>query len=816
MSCKDCPLKGRPKMKVKPNTHPFAMIYRAPSKMEVKEQEWGANKAGRRLKLWCKEEGIPWASLHHNAAIQCYPPYDFKDWAKAIECCRSRLERQLKKAGVEYILAYGEHAWSGVVEKKKWYEWHGEEYEHNGRKILSTWAPSFALQGKGAYWDIIWIHSKRAWRLHQGEEEVLPWPEIVVEPDEYMVECLERLAKERVLGFDIETLGVNPLKDPITALGFASADLAVSIPFPTEKWFESSVEKKVLRLARRILADPEILLAAQNCIHDVAGMRSQGWDVEGVYYDTLIQSHIYAPEIQKHDLGALATWYFALPRWKTIFGAKGDEKGDAKWAVTNYEEWMDLGIYNGQDAWTTRQLALKQHDVLETEVHRGVELYENKIKLNEIAIKKYMRGILIDVEEKERLYALTSAKQKEAQKELDAIGRETNFTALYNATIADPKKHLLKFNAESTKQLRFMLFKVLGVIPTKRTESGEWSTDKEVLKKLLTSPDERVRRLCRSLLTKRKWRKLESSYLSNLPLDENNVTHPVGKSYGARTGRWTYTEPAIQTIPKVTHEVGGRKLSLRNLIRARGNGWVVEADYKNLEVFIIAYLSGEKGLIAAQKNSEDVHRKVAEGLYPSVEITKQLRGSAKTFEFKLNYGGTDYKSLHEQLALMFDGITLKDVVRMADRYFISNPRIKKWHKDALAFARTYDYMECPISGRRFYYYGNVEPPKVYNPTIQGTGSDLIDRAMIGLDKELRWDETEGILFQAHDAMILETDRVVWLCERLKHHMEKPVMLCGHEVSLGIDFKIGKRWGEAVEYGTIEEVYGAANKGVFDV
>lgn len=253
------------------------------------------------------------------------------------------------------------------------------------------------------------------------------------------------------------------------------------------------------------------------------------------------------------------------------------------------------------------------------------------------------------------------------------------------------------------------------------------------------------------------------------------------------TGRWGSANPNLQNIPK----------SLRGLFQAREGMYFVEADYSQLELRILAYLAQDAPLLKAYSEGSDVHTLNARDLFQKDKVNPNERKLAKVFVYGVNYGGSE-KTIHQQLAPGFPTLTLEMVEKLKQRWEEAHPDIVSWQDRQLQGARKNKYVECPLSGRRFYFYmGKVEPTKCYNFVIQGTAADLMNEAILDIDKSIDegWGKGAEILIQLHDAILLEGTNPPAMYELLGTHMEKDL----GQMKFPVDISLGKTWGEMKEY-----------------
>jgi DNA polymerase-1 len=219
---------------------------------------------------------------------------------------------------------------------------------------------------------------------------------------------------------------------------------------------------------------------------------------------------------------------------------------------------------------------------------------------------------------------------------------------------------------------------------------------------------------------------------------------------------------------------------------------IIEADYSQLELRIVALLAGDEELLEWYAQGIDVHLRNAAGLFSTDKPTKKQRDLAKRFVYGCNYGG-EAGTIWASLAPKFPGLTLTDVTRMMTRWKMQRLPITRWQKGLLKNAYRNDYVEAPLSGRREYFHGQPEVTKILNYPIQATAADVIDAALPKVWHSLRQIQS-WVLFQVHDSLVAETPHVEECKKRMARHMTKTVRLNGRACKFPIDFKVGKSWG----------------------
>mgnify|MGYP002655788328 CR=1 FL=1 len=349
------------------------------------------------------------------------------------------------------------------------------------------------------------------------------------------------------------------------------------------------------------------------------------------------------------------------------------------------------------------------------------------------------------------------------------------------------------FNLASTKQLQEILFDKLGLPVLQKTPKGAPSTNEEVLEELSYSHE-----LPKILVEHRGLSKLKSTYTDKLPQMVNSQTGRVHTSYHqavTATGRLSSSDPNLQNIP-IRNEEGRR---IRQAFIAREGYSIVAADYPQIELRIMAHLSGDQGLINAFSQGKDIHRSTAAEMFGVSldEVTSEQRRNAKAINFGLIYGMSAF-GLSRQL-----GISRPDAQKYMDLYFQRYPSVQQFMTDIRAKAKAQGYVET-LFGRRLYLpdinSSNAMRRKgaervAINAPMQGTAADIIKRAMIKLDEVICHDPDIEMIMQVHDELVFEvrSEKVAFFREQIKQHMEAAAELV---VPLIVEVGVGQNWDEA--------------------
>jgi len=256
------------------------------------------------------------------------------------------------------------------------------------------------------------------------------------------------------------------------------------------------------------------------------------------------------------------------------------------------------------------------------------------------------------------------------------------------------------------------------------------------------------------------------------------TVHATWNPTGARTGRWASRRPNLMNQPWV----------MKNLFKARDGFMIIDADFSQIELRIMALLSGDESLLRWYAEGWDVHTQNARDLFGVEKPTKNQRNLAKRFVYAVLYGAED-ETIWSSLVVDFPSLSLTDVSRLKKRWNRAHPAITKYQRGQLKIAYKHDYVEGPMSGRRLFFYGQVEPNKVYNTPNQDTGAVIVNGAVKRINERIDWENT-AIIAQVHDSIVLESRQPEWAYTMLIKEMQRPVTLNGSTISFPVDVSMG--------------------------
>jgi len=518
-----------------------------------------------------------------------------------------------------------------------------------------------------------------------------------------------------------------------------------------------------------VLSNERIGKIGHNIKYDLLVLEAHGFYVNGVTFDTMIASYCLDPERRSHALDTLAIEFcrHKMTTYKELF-LKGDSKRDIRTVPLKR-----LAPYSCEDADFTMRLKRIFEKALRD---FGFERLFHDIEVPLCLVLKRMEreGISIDLN---KLRVMSA----EVSRELE------NLTKIIHEIAGE------EFNINSSKQLQRILFEKLGLSPIRRTKTG-YSTDMEVLLELV--PEHEIAEL---ILEHRQLSKMASTYIDALPRLVHPSTNRIHTSFNqtvTATGRLSSSNPNLQNIPIRTEL--GRKI--RSAFVPRSGNILMDADYSQIELRIMAHLSGDEALMGAFLEGVDVHRRTAARIHgvPEDVVDEGMRALAKTINFGVIYG-MGARGLSRQL-----GISADDAKSFIDEYFRRYPGVGDYIDRSKKEAGKNGYVETLLGRRRMLPDIHSDDARVrsfseriaINMPIQGTAADLIKMAMINIDRSISDRDLESrMILQVHDELVFDVkpgERET-MEELVRKHMESALEL---NVPLRVDIGTGENWLEA--------------------
>lgn len=585
---------------------------------------------------------------------------------------------------------------------------------------------------------------------------------------------LEKLERSDLIAFDTETTSLDPMQAELVGLSFA-IDAFEAIYIPVGHNYPGVSEQldrdTVLEALKPLLESESPGKVGQHIKYDMNVLSRYNLAVEGVAFDTMLESYVLNSTGSRHDMDSLALKYLGhqTTHYEDIAG-----KG-AKQISFSQVSIEDAGHYAAEDADITLRLHQHLWPKLQAEPALKRVLTEIEIPLIPVLARMEQTGVLIDGK------SLLQQSSELAKRMLE-LEKQAHIAA------GQP------FNLGSPKQLQQILFEKLELPVIRKTPKGQPSTAEDVLKELAVEYE-----LPKLILENRSISKLKSTYTDKLPEQINPHTGRVHTSYHqavAATGRLSSSNPNLQNIPIRTPL--GRKI--RTAFIAPPGSIVLAADYSQIELRIMAHLSGDKGLLKAFHEGVDVHRATAGEVFgvDYGKVTDDQRRAAKAINFGLMYGMSAF-GLGRQL-----DISRPEAQEYMDTYFSRYPGVRTFMEETREQAREQGYVET-LFGRRLYLpeinASNMMRRQgaeraAINAPMQGTAADIIKIAMIRVDNWLQTDKPGArLVMQVHDELVLEVEkeRLDLVSDAVVKHMSDAAKL---DVPLVVDVGSGADWDTA--------------------
>jgi len=585
---------------------------------------------------------------------------------------------------------------------------------------------------------------------------------------------LDRLQDAELIAFDTETTSLDPLEAEIVGVSFAvTSGEAAYVPLAHDyPGIPSQLARdEVLARLKPLLEDPHLPKVGQNLKYDMAVLERYGIRCAGLRYDTMLESYVLNSTLARHDMDTLALTYLD---YKTLLYEDVTGKGAAQRPFGSVD--LELATrYAAEDA----DITLRLHQTLWprlAETGRLQEVFDTiEMPLVPVLARMERNGVLIDAAMLHRQSGELGARMRELEGQIYSLAGS-------------------EFNLGSPKQIQEILFEKLGLPVIEKTPKGQPSTAESVLQELAADYP-----LPGLILEHRALSKLKSTYTDRLPEQVSPRTGRLHTSYHqavAATGRLSSSNPNLQNIP-IRTEFGRR---IRQAFIAPPGHRLLAADYSQIELRILAHLSGDASLLAAFTRGMDIHRATAGeifGIDPR-DVTADQRRSAKAINFGLIYGMSSF-GLARQL-----GIERNAAQEYMDLYFARYPAVKRLMDETRRSAGELGYVET-LFGRRLYLpeirsrnrqRREYAERAAINAPMQGTAADIIKRAMLKVDG---WLQRNGdditMIMQVHDELVFEVpeERVEAAVAHISAAMSSAAELA---VPLEVGIGVGLNWDEA--------------------
>lgn len=579
---------------------------------------------------------------------------------------------------------------------------------------------------------------------------------------------VDNLLKQKVVCFDTETTSLNELEAELVGMSFSyKKGLAYYIPLSEDR----TEVLQTLEIFRPFFEKEDLLKIAHNLKYDYKVLKQYDITVKGAMFDTMIAHYLLNPD-GRHGMDYLSEVYlnYKPVSIETIIGKKGKKQGSFRDADLRTQT-----DYAAEDADITFQLyelfapQLKKENLEEL-------FYNIEMPLMEVLAKMELAGISLD----EKWLAQESIDLENDLKQLE--------TTIFELSGEE-------FNMNSPKQLGEILFEKMQLDPkAKKTKTGQYATSEDVLQKLSSKHE-----IIKHILEYRTYQKLKSTYVDALPSQidkEDNRVHTNFSQTTAATGRLASVNPNLQNIPIRTL----RGQQIRGAFVSGEGKKIISADYSQIELRLIAEISGEDNMIKAFQDGEDIHASTAAKLFkiPLEEVSKTQRSQAKTVNFGIIYGQGAF-ALAEQT-----GLSRTEAKQMIEAYFETYPKLKEYMAEQVNKARQLGFVETILGRKRhlkdinsnnFVVRGHAERNAV-NAPVQGSAADVVKLAMIKIDREIMEQQLKTkMLLQVHDELIFESpaDEIEAASKLIKTEMENALKT---QVPLLVEIGVGDNWLEA--------------------
>ncbi len=592
---------------------------------------------------------------------------------------------------------------------------------------------------------------------------------ITIDTDEEIKKLINELSASASFCFDTETTSLEINEAQLVGIAFCIE--------PGKAWFVPFSEKpedaaKRAELFKEIFENEKIEKTGQNLKYDIGVLKNYGIQVQGKLFDTMLAHYLLQPDM-RHNMDVLSETYLNYKPLsiEALIGKKGKNQKSMRNVPADI-----LTAYACEDAHVTQKL----RKVFEPELEKsGLTQLFHQLETPLIYVLANMEshGVKLDTE------ALKEFSIK-LETDIERIEKE-----IYE--LAD-----FKFNIGSPKQLGDVLFDRLKIVAkAKKTKTKQYSTGEDVLSKLVSKHE-----IVQKILDYRSLTKLKSTYVDSFPKLISEKTGRLHASFNqtvAATGRLSSNNPNLQNIPIRTEQ--GREIR-KAFVPADSEHILLAADYSQIELRIIASLSGDEAMIEAFKKGHDIHSATAAKVFGVAleDVDREMRRKAKTVNFGIVYGISAF-GLSERLNIPRDESA--DIIK---NYFKEYPGIKKYMDETIAFAREHGYVETIMKRRRYLndinsgnaaVRGYAERNAINSP-IQGSAADMIKLAMINIYRDMQAQKLQSkLILQVHDELVFDArkDELEALKIIVAENMKNAMKL---EVDLEIDMNTGNNWLEA--------------------
>lgn len=588
----------------------------------------------------------------------------------------------------------------------------------------------------------------------------------LIENETELQNLLNDINAKKLVCIDFETTGLDTLTDEIIGISFA---IKSKEAFYLDLSGRTNIDKEACKkLVFDTLAKEDIKIIGHNLKYEYKMMRAIDKKMGNMYFDTMVAAYLINPSRGRYNMDDLALSYLS---YNTI--KYSDITDNAKKTLLDVEL-KDVVEYACEDADITFRFYEYFAPLLNT---YNLEYLFFNVEMPLISVLADMEfdGVYISTEKMKSLseeYA--SLLEKTKAKIYEKAGEE--------------------FNLQSPKQLEYILFEKLKINSTKKTKTGAYSTDEEVLRELAQRE-----KIAEYMLTYRKYSKLKNTYLDVFPTLVHKKTNRIHASFNqtvTATGRLSSSEPNLQNIPAR----GDEGKDIRNTFIAEKGNVLIAADYSQIELRLLAHFSNDPVLVEAFKNNDDIHRKTAMKIYSvsKEHVTPSMRNTAKIINFSIIYGKTAF-GLSKEL-----NISRKEADDFIKGYFSTYSQVKPFCEKVIEDVKAKGYVRTMLGRIRDLsktinssnaVVRNEAERMALNTLIQGSAADMIKVAMIAIHKEFKNHfKTAKIVMQVHDELVVEvsekeSDKAMTIMKEIMEHSVKT------NVPITVDIHKGLSWGD---------------------
>lgn len=588
----------------------------------------------------------------------------------------------------------------------------------------------------------------------------------LIENETELQNLLNDINAKKLVCIDFETTGLDTLTDEIIGISFA---IKSKEAFYLDLSGRTNIDKEACKkLVFDTLAKEDIKIIGHNLKYEYKMMRAIDKKMGNMYFDTMVAAYLINPSRGRYNMDDLALSYLS---YNTI--KYSDITDNAKKTLLDVEL-KDVVEYACEDADITFRFYEYFSPLLNT--YNLEDLFFN--------VEMPLISVLADMEF-DGVY-ISTEKMKSLSEEYASLLEKTK-AKIY-------EKAGEEFNLQSPKQLEYILFEKLKINSTKKTKTGAYSTDEEVLRELAQRE-----KIAEYMLTYRKYSKLKNTYLDVFPTLVHKKTNRIHASFNqtvTATGRLSSSEPNLQNIPAR----GDEGKDIRNTFIAEKGNVLIAADYSQIELRLLAHFSNDPVLVEAFKNNDDIHRKTAMKIYSvsKEHVTPSMRNTAKIINFSIIYGKTAF-GLSKEL-----NISRKEADDFIKGYFSTYSQVKPFCEKVIENVKAKGYVRTMLGRIRDLsktinssnaVVRNEAERMALNTLIQGSAADMIKVAMIAIHKEFKNHfKTAKIVMQVHDELVVEvsekeSDKAMTIMKEIMEHSVKT------NVPITVDIHKGLSWGD---------------------